>query len=248
MPILRKIKETLLPTHRKVTEPAAAYDIWSQTYDNQPDNLMLTLDEQICTELFGRVVSEGKVVADIGCGTGRHWEKLLRQRPARLVGYDVSAGMLDRLQKKYPQAETHLFRDGLLSELPAGSVHLVVSTLTIAHIPDIAAALAEWYRVLIPGGDLVITDYHPEALARGGDRTFSDGEKLIAIRNYIYPVKKILTIAHQLGLQEVAVIDKRIDETMKPFYEKQHALATYHRFLGVPIIYGIHLKRSDVAE
>src|SRR5579872_6049932 len=117
MPILRKIKETLLPTHRKVTEPAAAYDIWSQTYDNQPDNLMLALDEGVFSDLFGRVAQAGKVVADIGCGTGRHWEKLLRQAPARLVGYDVSAGMLDKLQKKYPQAETHLFRNGLLAEL-----------------------------------------------------------------------------------------------------------------------------------
>ena len=209
---------------------------------------MLALDEGICTDLFGRLALAEKVIADIGCGTGRHWEKLLRQRPARLVGYDVSPGMLDRLRKKYPQAETHLLQNGLLSELPVGSVHTVLSTLAIAHIPDISAALAEWNRVLSPGGDMIITDYHPEALARGGDRTFSDGGKVIAIRNHIHPVKRILAIAKKLGLQEQVVIEKKIDETMKPYYEKQHALATYQRFLGVPIIYGIHLKRSDVVE
>ena len=248
MPILRKIKDTLLPTRRKEEEPAAAYDIWALSYDHQPDNLMLALDEGICTDLFSRVAPGGRVVADIGCGTGRHWSKIFAYRPARLVGYDVSSGMLDILKKKYPQAETYLLQGGLLSQLAPGSVDVLVSTLTIAHIPDIVAALKEWNRVLKPGGDLIITDYHPEALAKGGQRTFRAGETVIAIRNYVYPIKKIRAVTGKLGLREISVIEKRVDETMKPYYEKQQALATYQRFQGVPIIYGIHLKKSDVAE
>jgi len=248
MPILRKIKETLLSQRRKETEPAAAYDIWALSYDHQPDNLMLALDEGICTDLFGRVEMKGRVVADIGCGTGRHWSKLLDQRPARLVGYDVSSGMLDILKKKYPQAETYLLQGGLLSELPDNSVDVLVSTLTIAHIPDIVAALKEWSRVLKPGGQLVITDYHPAALAKGGQRTFRNGTKVIAIRNHVYPIRKIRGIMEKLGLREVSVIEKRIDGTMKPYYEKQQALATYQRFQGVPIIYGIHVTKSNVAD
>ena len=248
MPILRKIKETLLATRRMETEPAAAYDIWAQHYDDQPDNLMLALDEGICRELFGRLAIGGRVVADVGCGTGRHWEKIFAHRPARLVGYDVSCGMLDILKRKYPQAETYLLEGGLLSGSPAGSIDIIISTLTVAHIPDLAAALAEWCRVLRPGGELIITDYHPEALARGGQRTFRDGERVIAVRNYIYPVKKVRAIAARLGLQELSLTEKKIDATMRPYYEKQQALATYQRFEGVPIIYGIHLKKSDVAE
>jgi len=248
MPILRKIKETLLPGRRKEKEPSAAYDLWAQSYDQQPDNLMLALDERICSDLFTCVALRGSVVADIGCGTGRHWAKILSYRPARLVGYDVSSGMLDILQKKYPQAETYLFQGGLLSELPTGSVDVVLSTLTIAHIPDIVAALKEWNRVLKPGGEMIITDYHPAALARGGQRTFRAGGTVIAIRNHIYPIKKIRAITAKLGLRELSVVEKHVDETMRPYYEKQQALATYQRFHGVPIIYGIHLKKSDVAE
>ena len=248
MPILRKIKDTLLPIRRKGAEPAAAYDLWAHSYDHQPDNLMLALDEGICSQLFSHVAPGNKVVADIGCGTGRHWAKILSYRPARLVGYDVSPGMLDILQKKYPQAETHLLQGGLLSELSAGTVDLVLSTLTIAHIPDITAALKEWHRILKPGGDLIITDYHPIALARGGQRTFRAGDTVIAIRNHVYPIKKIRAITARLGLREISVVEKKVDETMRPYYERQQALATYQRFQGVPIIYGIHLKKSDVAE
>ncbi|HXB05487.1 MAG TPA: class I SAM-dependent methyltransferase [Puia sp.] len=237
-----------MPTRRPETEPAAAYDIWAQSYDHQPDNLMLALDEGICREFFGRLPIGGRVVADIGCGTGRHWEKIFAYRPARLVGYDVSCGMLDILRGKYPQAETYLLEGGLLSALPAGSIDLLISTLTVAHIPDIAAALAEWNRVLRPGGEMIITDYHPEALARGGQRTFRDGERVIAVRNHVYPIKKIRAIAARLGLREISLTEKKIDETMRPYYEKQQALATYQRFQGVPIIYGLHLKKTDVAE
>lgn len=248
MPILRKIKDSLLPVSRRGVDPATAYDLWAQSYDCQPDNLMLALDEAICTDLFTCVAPRNKVVADIGCGTGRHWAKILSYRPARLVGYDVSPGMLDILGKKYPQAETHLLEGGLLSGLPAASVDLLLSTLTIAHIPQLAAALREWVRVLKPGGDLIITDYHPVALARGGRRTFRAGDTVIAIRNHIYPIKKVRAIAGRLGLREISVVEKKVDETMRPYYERQQALATYQRFQGVPIIYGIHLKKSDVAE
>ena len=209
---------------------------------------MLALDERICSDLFTCVALRGRVVADIGCGTGRHWAKILSYRPARLVGYDVSSGMLDILQKKYPQAETYLFQGGLLSELPTGSVDVVLSTLTAAHIPDIVGALKEWTRILKPGGEMIITDYHPAALARGGQRTFRAGDTVIAIRNHIYPIKKIRAITAKLGLREISVVEKHVDETTRPYYEKQQALATYQRFQGVPIIYGIHLKKSDVAE
>ena len=248
MPILRKIKETFLPSRRVKTEPAAAYDIWALSYDHQPDNLMLALDEELCGHLFRKAVLRDTVIADIGCGTGRHWKRLLSHQPARLVGYDVSSGMLEMLQKKFPAAETYLLQGGLLSHLPAASVDVVLSTLTIAHIPDIVSALVEWNRVLKPGGEMIITDYHPAALARGGERTFRDGGNVIAIRNHVYPIKKIRAITSRLGLQELEVVERTIDATMRPYYEKQQALATYRRFEGVPIIYGTHLKKCDVAK
>ena len=59
--------------------------------------------------------------------------------PARLAGYDVSLGMLDRLRKKYPRAETHLLTGATLTGLPDDSCDLVLSTLTVAHLNDTTA-------------------------------------------------------------------------------------------------------------
>ena len=244
---MNKLRQYLRPTRRKESEPAAAYDIWALSYDHQPDNLMLVLDEELCGSLLASVPLSGKVIADIGCGTGRHWKKIVDRQPSRLVGYDVSGGMLEILRKKFPLAETHQLKDHRLPELGDASCDLLLSTLTMAHIPDPEAALTEWCRVLSPGGEMIITDYHPVALARGGQRTFREGERVIAVRNYIYPIARILAIARRLGFHEVAVVEKKIDDTMRPYYEKQNALAVFERFNGVPIIYGLHLKKTDAA-
>jgi ubiquinone/menaquinone biosynthesis C-methylase UbiE len=239
----------LFPSRRKETEPAAAYDIWSLTYDQQPDNLMLALDEKLLSSMLDprhieNLDLENQVVADIGCGTGRHWKKILDRRPARLLGFDVSAGMLEVLREKYPAAETWLI-SGEVLPIPDRSVDLALSTLTIAHIPRLPDALAEWSRVLRPGGDLLITDYHPAALARGGQRTFRADGKLMAVQNHVYPIRVVCEEAAKAGLCTVAVTEQKIDEGMRSYYEKANALSVYRRFFGVPIIYGIHLRKSD---
>jgi ubiquinone/menaquinone biosynthesis C-methylase UbiE len=248
MPLFNKLRQYIRPSLRKESEPAAAYDIWALSYDHQPDNLMLALDEELCGGLLARTIVTGRVIVDIGCGTGRHWKKLFDRRPSRLIGYDVSEGMLDILRQKYPQAETYLLSDQHLPEVAHASCDLVLSTLTIAHIPDLGAALTEWCRVLKPGGEMIITDYHPTALIKGGQRTFRKGDKVIAIKNHIYSVPEVLAMAQALGLEKLSLIETRIDDTMRPYYEKQNALPVFNRFRGVPIIYGIHLKKTDAAQ
>lgn len=244
MPLFNRLRQYFFHSRKKELEPATAYDQWSSGYDNQPGNLMLDLDEVLFGELLSQTVIEGKMVADIGCGTGRHWGKIFARKPIRLTGFDVSAGMLAKLKEKYPQAETHLLTDQQLPDLADASIDVLVSTLTIAHIGPVGDALKEWRRVLKPGGDLLITDYHPEALAKGGQRTFRHNEETIAVRNYIHKLPKLLDMAKQLDLQLLRCIEKKIDQSAKPYYEKQQALRVYNRFYGVNIIYGLHLKAA----
>ena len=90
------------------TDPAKAYDLWAAGYDAQPHNLVLALDGEIFTGLLENVDLAGKTLADIGCGTGRHWPLLFSRSPKDLYGFDVSAGMLEKLKEKFPQARTCL--------------------------------------------------------------------------------------------------------------------------------------------
>lgn len=242
MPLFNRLLQYFSPSRKKELDPARAYDQWSSAYDSQPGNLMLALDEQLCAQLLSDIPLQGTTIADIGCGTGRHWAGILDKKPARLAGYDVSAGMLGVLQQKYPQAETHLLSDEHLQGLSDGSCDLVLSTLTVAHIEHIEAALKEWRRVVKPGGAILITDYHPDALTRGGQRTFRHKDRTLAVRNHIHSLQQLTTIAGQLDLKVVRCIERKIDETVRSFYEQQQALPIYDKFVGVKIIYGLLLR------
>jgi SAM-dependent methyltransferase len=49
--------------------------------------------------------------------------------------------------------------DGAALDLPDGSVDHAVSTWTLCSIPDLRGALAELYRVLVPGGTLAFLEH-----------------------------------------------------------------------------------------
>jgi len=251
MPLVSSLKEYLanrVIRSVRETEPEAAYDIWSMEYDQQPDNLMLALDEEIFITLVRQIPVTDKSLADIGCGTGRHWKYLLAQRPKKLAGYDVSNGMLNKLREKFPKAETHRLENDLLPDIDSSSLDLLISTLTVAHISNIRDAISEWNRVIKPGGNLIITDYHPTALAKGGKRTFKQGQKLFAVKNYIHTLQHIREIIEELNLELIQLLEKRIDDSMLPYYAKQGAEKIFENFKGVPIIYGMLLKKKDAVE
>jgi ubiquinone/menaquinone biosynthesis C-methylase UbiE len=230
---------------RRDSDPAKAYDLWSQAYDDQPGNLMLDMDEHIFRSFLSGTQPKSAVIADIGCGTGRHWQKLLQKSPSRLIGFDVSPGMLEKLKNKYPNAETFLLPAAGNLQLEDKSVDLLISTLTIAHIPDLSAAFFEWDRVLKQSGEIIITDYHPEALAKGGKRTFSSGKKTVSIKNHIHSIASIRELSRQLGWTELRFTERVIDDSVKGYYEKQNALQLFEQFREVPIIYGVHFKKSE---
>ncbi len=222
-----------------------AYNLWSESYDDQPNNLMLAWDEEIFSVLLNAIEIKNKIVADIGCGTGRHWKKLFDKNPKNIIGFDVSAGMLKKLNEKFPSAETHLLAGNNLNDLQNESVDCILSTLTIAHIQNAKQALHEWSRVLKPGGEMIITDYHPIALAKGGKRTFSHHKKTIAIKNYVHPIDAVTSLAKQLHLRVLRLTEKPIDDSAKHFYEAQNAINVYESWKGTPVIYGMLLKKDN---
>lgn len=243
MAIIKKIRKYFQSPARE-KEAAAAYDLWAQDYDHQPDNLMLHLDQDIFSELILRISLENKVVIDIGCGTGRHWNRIMNQKPAQLVGYDVSSGMLMELKKKFPSAQVEVATDNQLAAVCDESVDVIVSTLTLAHIEDLGSCFRTWKRVLKSSGEILLTDFHPLVLARGGKRNFIKEGREVVIRNFVHTLESIKKQVDLNGLLVVYQTERFIDETVRHFYEKQNALAVYEQFRGMPIIYGLYLRRS----
>ncbi|HEX3605320.1 MAG TPA: methyltransferase domain-containing protein [Candidatus Dormibacteraeota bacterium] len=103
-------------------------------------------------------------VLDVGCGTGI-LATLVRQRSrdTRVVGCDLSLGMLRRAAERV--RGTWLQADALRLPLRDGVLDAVVSTQAFHFIPDRPAALREFHRVLEPGGLLVIAMINPRSPA-----------------------------------------------------------------------------------
>jgi len=242
------ISERIFKRSAPEKNSAEAYDLWSSNYDKQPGNLMLDLDEVLFSKLLAHTDLKNKAVADIGCGTGRHWNKILKKEPLLLTGFDISEGMLNKLKQKFPTANVYQITDDLFVKVKNAPFDVILSTLTIAHIDNIEVALNAWCGMLKANAEIIITDFHPKMLAFGGKRTFKHKDKQLAVKNYVYQVDTVKDILGKNGFTVLAEEEFSIDETVKHYYESQNALPVYEQFKNFPVIYGIHLKRGNDPE
>lgn len=148
---------------------AASYDACADSYDRHISRLASPLARHIC---FLAKLRSGDRVLDVGCGSGVATREAARcVRPSGYVlGIDLSAGMI-AIAKSVKPADPVEYRaiDAEALLLPDQSFDAVISLCAVLHFPAIATALSEMYRVLRPGGRLVVSfgDGRPLAL---GDR------------------------------------------------------------------------------
>lgn len=99
-------------------------------------------------------------VADVACGTGILADRIERElHPGEVYGVDMSQGMLDAARARSPQV--HWLR-GPAEQLPFddGVLDAVVTTSAF-HFFDQPAALADFHRVLAPGGMAAVATMSP---------------------------------------------------------------------------------------
>src|SRR6266511_1933877 len=104
-------------------------------------------------------------VLDVGCGTGE--VTLLaktRAKNGKVYGIDPAPEMITVARKKAARKGLDIdFRVGVIEALPFpdGSIEVVTSRLMMHHLPEDlkVRGIAEIYRVLKPGGRLLIADF-----------------------------------------------------------------------------------------
>lgn len=87
---------------------------------------------------------------DAGCGTGLN----LRHLPKGSTGIDINPRNVELLRTRLP---SHPVVEGDIEAMPFtdGSFGTVLCTEVLEHVPDPAAAIREFHRVLRPGGVLI---------------------------------------------------------------------------------------------
>lgn len=111
------------------------------------------------------LIQPGDSVLDVGCGTGE--VTFLAKSCAKngnVYGIDPAPEMITVARKKAARKKLEIdFRLGVIESLPFpdSSIDVVTSSLMMHHLPEDLKVdgLAEIYRVLKPGGRLLVADF-----------------------------------------------------------------------------------------
>jgi demethylmenaquinone methyltransferase/2-methoxy-6-polyprenyl-1,4-benzoquinol methylase len=154
----------VLPTGaEKTARVRAMFDTIAPRYDLMNRLMTFGLDRgwrRATVAALG--LPQGSLVLDLACGTG-DLSRLGRRRGYRVVGTDLSAGMLAANGSSAPLVEA----DG--SRLPFATAVFdgLVCGYALRNFTDLAGTLAECARVVRPGGRLAVLEVdRPTALMR----------------------------------------------------------------------------------
>jgi malonyl-CoA O-methyltransferase len=187
------------------------YEKWASTYDRDP-NPLIALEERGTLEFIGN--AQGHRVLDLGCGTGRYCV-LLAEQGARVVGIDPSLGMLEHVKLKItPTCQFELYH-GTTDKIdfPSEYFDLIISALTLGHLPDLEPTFREAVRVLKSGGRMIISDFHPYWTVSGHDYTEFFDETGQEYRIPVYPhlFEEYWHLCRKFGLRPEDIREPKID-------------------------------------
>lgn len=165
-------------------------------------------------------LKEGETVLDLGCGAGFDCFLAVNKvgKAGRVIGVDMTPPMLDRARENARQGDYQNveFRLGEIENLPVadGSVDVVISNCVINLSPDKRRVFAETFRVLKPGGRLMVSDTVllrelPDVVRESSAAYVGCVAGAIKKDDYLEMVKTA-------GFQEVEIVDESVYAVQVP--------------------------------
>lgn len=233
MPLLVQVngrKGAFMSVKTKKVSNRAGYDLWASFYDQYP-NSTVAADENSFPQVWAQL--KGKRVLEIGCGTGRHTQKLVAQGN-EVVGIDLSAEMLQVARKKLErESVTFIEADFMMYEgFASGYFDAAIASLVIEHIEDVDGFLKRVASVLKPSGELFVSEIHPFRSSKGTLAHFQDPESSteIHLTSYSHSEKVIEKASVTSGMDIALRIDVLGTEALS------RARPGWDKYLGMPMI------------
>jgi ubiquinone/menaquinone biosynthesis C-methylase UbiE len=152
-------------------------------------------------------IQPGEKVLDVGCGTGTLAMEVASQSSTAGQVYGIDPGEQQIARARFKASRQNLpidFQVGVIEHLdfPDQTLDVVLSTIMMHHLSDTLKrqGLVEIYRVLKPGGRLVIADFKPPE-ERLSQPIFGAGGSQL---------EKLVTLVKEAGFSQVETEDMRL--------------------------------------
>ncbi|MDP8982484.1 MAG: class I SAM-dependent methyltransferase [Acidobacteriota bacterium] len=219
----------------RVLPAPEAYRRWAPSFDASASPIV-ALESRHLEPMLPEV--RGKLLLDIGCGTGR-WLTWALERRANAAGADPSAEMLRIASGKTGLGGRMVLAGGLHLPFASARADLVLCTLSLAYMAPIDSALAELARVTRPGGSVFVTDFHPDAIRAGWKRTFRSGSDVFEIAQDHYAPSDL----HTAGLKLLHLSEPCFGDPERELFAGAGKLREFEAARLQPAIFIAHWKK-----
>jgi SAM-dependent methyltransferase len=212
------------------------YDRWAPGYQASPHNPLMAAEQE--TMLARLPELSGRRVLDLACGTGRYGALAVHAGAGDVIALDSSLAMLGRVT----------VGDRVRADLGAlpfqpGSFDVVISGLALGHAVDLRRCLLEIARVLRADGELLYSDFHPEATRLGLRRGFRDaGGTRFELPVDGYSLSQHRELLRGAGFADLEVTEIRAGIELSGDFEGSEQF--YRAWRGAPLAFVIHARRS----
>ena len=218
------------PSRSERLSPATGYRLWAPTYAGE--TVVSALEERVVRNLLPEL--SGRRLLDVGCGIGRRLVDTA-ESAALAVGLDLVPEMLVAGSRRGRKA----FVAGDVAALPLAdrAFDVVWCRLVLGHVPDLSGPYRELARVSYTPASLIVSDFHPRAVAAGHTRSFRDGAgHLHEIEHRVHEAAEHEAAAARFGWELVAMVDAPAGEEERPFYERSGKLRQFELESGLPLV------------
>jgi malonyl-CoA O-methyltransferase len=199
-----------------VLAPREAYQRLAEEYDSSP-NALISLEHRTMAPLLPENL-EGRTVIDVASGTGR-WARECRARGARAIDTDFCFEMGPSVQA-----------DARQLPLPDASADVTICAFAMGYAPE---CFTELVRITRPGGMLLVSDIHPDALKRGWTRTFRHQGEIIQVRDQPYAINDL----RAPGLSLSCLIEPHLGSPERAIFEHAGHLDRFEEACREPAIF-----------